>query len=302
MNNGLEEKILEKVKLKLAISSFEEKECRNMNIKTKRFFQTAAVACCAMFSITGIVFAEDISGYFKNLFGTNISDGVSTALEKGYVANMETEYQEANGISIKVDNILMDDFNLAIDFNVKLDEKFDINKFKTMILEDLKIVDETGKIVFVTHEYDINQEYLGAYNVSTRVIDKNNLILSFVASGNIEAFPKSKELKIIFNKINTYDSSNQINNSYTGNWNFELEVPKEFYNRETVIYKVKNCNDDNTQLNKAILSNTGLKITLTTTTGKIDINEFHSTGKKEIFKNAYVETSDGKIYGVSRSN
>ena len=52
----------------------------------------------------------------------------------------------------------------------------DINEFGTMILEDLKIVDETGKTVFVTHKYDIKQEHLGAYIILTSVIDKNHYI------------------------------------------------------------------------------------------------------------------------------
>lgn len=86
---------------------------------------------------------------------------------------------------------------------------------------------------------------------------------------------------------------------YEGVWKFEVNVPEEFYTRENVIYKVKKCNDSNTKLTKAVLSKTGLKIALTTSTDKINYDDFYKNGNKEILKNVYVETSGGKKYGAS---
>lgn len=49
---------------------------------------------------------------------------------------------------------------------------------------------------------------------------------------------------------------------YEGNWTFEVDVPEEFYNRETVIYKAISCSEPEIDINKitATLSNTAFKV------------------------------------------
>ena len=296
MNNDINKKILEKVKLKLAISTFDERENVNMVINKKSFFKTAAVACCAMVLTSGLVFATDMGEYLKNIFWPNASEGVTTAVMNGYVSNVETEYQDSNGIAIKVDTVLMDDFNFIMDLNVKLDEKYDIKEFENMYLQDLRVVDETGKVVFVTHEAEDWQSYRGAHSSTIDVKSENELVMTFIASGNPDAFPKSKKLAVSFSKIKIKRSVEE--KVYKGNWNFEIEIPEEFINRETVNYNLKKCNDKNTTFSKAVLSNTGFKIALSTSTDKIDYEVIHSPqGDRTIFKEVYVKTSDGKMFG-----
>lgn len=299
MKNKDNEKIIENVKLKISISNFEEKEKIDMKSTSKIILKTAAVACCTLVSITGIVFAKDVGNFINKLFGKNSSEGVDTAVNNGYVAEVKTEYKKAEGISINVDSIIMDDFNFAANFNISLDESYNIDDFEHVEFEDLKIVDETGKTVFITHQYDTELAYKGAYSFSATKISDNELQVSLSATGNPELFPKSKHLTISMTKIST------INNFYEGNWNFEVDVPEEFYNRTSTVYKVKNCNDDKTILTKAVLSNTAFKIELTTTTDKIDYELLHTSNPKSIYdkialQKEYVETSDGKRFETAQ--
>ena len=125
MNNKQKEKILENVKLKISISNFEKEEKIEMKRTRKSILKIVAVACCTMLSITGVVFAKDIGDFVKEFFGANSSDGVDTAVNNGYVADANTEYQNAEGIELKIDTILMDDFNFDMNFNVIISNKYD---------------------------------------------------------------------------------------------------------------------------------------------------------------------------------
>ena len=297
-NDNINEKISEAVKLKLAISAFDKKESINMVSNKKSFFKTAAIACCALFVTSGVAMATDLGEHLKNIFWPNSSEGVITAVQHGYVSNIKTDYQDSNGIAVKIDTVLMDDFNFIIDFNIKLEEKYDINEFKNLYLKDLKVVDETGKIVFVTHESEEWKNYLGAYSYSINEKNENELIVTFIASGNPEPFPKSNKLFVTFSQIECYTKYNVDNKIYDGNWNFEIDIPEEFANRETINYNFKKCNDNKTTFSNAVLSNTGFRIELTTSTDKIDYDVIHSSqSDRRIFKEIYVKTNDGKIFG-----
>ena len=312
-----EKEILEDVKLKIAISKVYEEERKNMESTRKNVFKVVAVACSIIILITGGVFARDIGNFIKNLFGANTSDGVDIAINNGYVSEIQTETQSAEGIEISVDSLIMDDFNFAMNFCVTLDEKYNIDEFEWTELDDLKIVDETGKIVFDTHtglqgklteEIEKEGHYKGAYSFLPEKISDNQFKLSLSATGNPELFPKSRHLSIQFTKIKISrfdeDSEMEHNKYYEGNWNFEVDVPEEFYKRETISYKVKNCNDEKTKLNKAILSNTALRIEMITSTDKIDYELIHTQNPKSIYdkiplQKEYVETSDGKRFEPS---
>ena len=172
MKDRLNERILENVKLKISISNFNKEENVEM-IKNKRsIFKSVAVASVAIVSLTGVVFAKDIGNFVKNMFGTNTSEGVDIAINNGYVTDVKTESQKADGIDISVDSMMMDDFNFCMNFNVKLDDKYDIKDFSSIDIAELNIVDETGATVFNTHDikYDTEEEfrekaYMGSYSI-----------------------------------------------------------------------------------------------------------------------------------------
>lgn len=144
--------ILENVKQKIAISNFESKEDIVMKKSNKSILKTASVACLVTASITGAVFAKDIGGFFKNLFGDGASDGVQIAVDNGYFKEVEPKYIDSDGIEFAVDSFLIDDYNLDINLKMKLSDKYDEKIMQGASLQDLKILDENGDIVFITYE------------------------------------------------------------------------------------------------------------------------------------------------------
>ena len=270
----MKNKILEDVKLKIAVSSFYEEERKNMKEVKKNVLKIASVACLILILVTGGVMAKDIGNFIKKLFGANTSDGVDIAIDNGYVSEVKSEIYSSEGIEMNIDSIIMDDFNFAINFNMTLDEKYNIDDFKSLDLYDLKIVDETGEIVFNSRGYHFDTEeemrekgYEGAYSFLAEKIEERKLKVSLSATGSTKLFPKSKHLTITFSKINTWEfneKDERIEKFYEGNWNFEVDVPQEFYERKTIEYKAKSCNEDTIDVSKitAILSNTGFRLTI----------------------------------------
>ena len=323
MENKQNDKILENVKLKISISNFEKKEKIDMKKTHKNILKVVAIACCAMFSITGVVFAKDIGNFVKNLFGESASEGVNTAVSNGYLADANTEYQNADGIEIKVDSFLMDDNNFDMNFKVKLSDKYNIrNMMFGMDIYDLKIVDENGKKVFATNQieteemriYKTEQEakenydaYCGSSSSYAEIIGENELMYHLTATQSETSFPKSKKLFVTFSRIHVRKDQYEqpLNEWYKGNWNFELDVPEEMYNRDIEIYKVKSCSDENTIVEDATLSNTSFRISIPlSTTDKVDYELLKTSTPQSIydklaFQKEYVETSDGKKFEIS---
>ena len=317
-------KILEKVQMKIAISN-ERKEDIVMNDKIENIniVKKVGIAACVLVSMTGIVFAKDISYFFKEHFGSNAPGGVQTAVENGYIEEVEPVFIESDGIEFSVESFLIDDYNLDINFRMRLDKSHDSKTMQGAILQDLKILNEDGKIVFATMEVEqemarengtlgtenFKPEFWGGYSMGGNTISENELIYHLTAYGSEEhKIIDAKELNISFSKIFVKKDNNEniINTTYEGAWNFKLEVPEEMQKRENIVYKVKSINDDNTKFGYAYLSNTAFKISIPeTTTDKIDYEILHTESPKSIFdkmalQNEYVENEEGKRFEPAR--
>lgn len=316
MENKEFEKLKEKIEFKIAISNFEKEEKMDIGKNKKKIVKGIAVASVLLFSMTGVVFANSIGGFFKDFFGKNSSDGVDRAVNNGYVENIDSNYQNSDGIEINVDSVIMDDFNFAINFNVKLDEKYNIDDFEKTELKNLKVLDEEENIVFNTKDvqYETEEEmrekgYNGSYSFLAEKIDDNNFKLSLSATGSDKLFPKSKQLIITFTGINTwkYEEDKRVDTIYEGDWNFKFDVKEEFYNRETIIYKAVSCSDNSIDINQvqAVLSNTAFKIYIPTIlTDKVNYELLNTSTPKNIsdkiaIQKEYVENENKEKFETS---
>lgn len=331
MKNNKNDEMLDKYKMYVAISNFcdDNKNKRNRKYPQKNILmkwreyimkkRIIATACAGIILISGVVFATDIGTFIKNFFGANSSDGVDTAINNGYVSNVNTEYKNADGIEIQVESVLIDDFNFDMNFNVKVNGNYDIDEFEHLDFEDLRIVDEEKNIVFDTHtsmegkteeELENEKHYMGSYSFLPMKINDNEFKVSLSATGNPKAFPKSKKLIIDLTKITTYKYENEekICKGYKGNWHFEVDVPEEFYNRTTNIYRATKCNESGIDLNSitASVSNTAFKISIPEIkTNKINYKALKEYDGVSIYnmialQNEYIETSDGRKFETAQ--
>lgn len=337
MNEEQINKIIEKSRKKIAISHFKmEANMRKKKIN-KSIFASTAVACFIVATITGSVFAKDISQFIRGLFPGG-SEGVDIAVENGYYTDINTEYQNSNGIEINVESFLLDDYNFDMIFNLKLTDDKLIEEFKeTTIAEfgrridfaDLMIENENGNIVFDTGRvilegkteeeieefYKSREHYMGGYSLLGERISDSEFKVNLAATGSSIPFPNSKKLIINLTQINNWKRIDPQNNNfeidniaYKGNWHFEIDVPEEISNKELIKYKAVKCSENGIDLSSitATLSKTAFKIEVPKIkTDKVDYELLHNYDEtKGIYsmialQKEYVENSKGKKFETS---
>lgn len=296
------ERVIRNLKNNIAMENFKEINQKHRKIK-KTLQSTLTLAICA-FSVTGVVFAKDISTtIYNNFFLTG--KGMETAMNEGYIENTNMEYENSNSsieniqtgeviedieTKVKVDEFVMDDFNLSMTFDVELSEKAkevvsaeEVWKFN---FPDLIISDENNIVLYCQNSDVFNEfskennlgynsdeglengKYIGSgVNIVPIVREGNNVKVVYnIYTGGNSCYPKSKKLKIQMKNIKiskeegTTMGGEEI--TLTGDWNFEIDVPEKMYNRQTSIYTQTSTTNDEYNVTSATLYDTGMKIEL----------------------------------------
>ena len=211
-----------------------------------------------LLSVTLITATTAFAINIINKIFTNSNTGIDSAVEHGYVQNVDMDFITDNNIGIKVDYILMDNTSLDISFVYKyFNQSSSITNLK---YTDIAIKDEQENIIcLVSENYTNNKEILGtsinSYN-EQEVLDTTTVRDSLLVTS--EQFPTSKVLYIEITKMLLV-----INNEthyVTGNWSFSINLDTKFASRTLNEY---NSTDspyiDNVT---ATLSNTSLEIKL----------------------------------------
>ncbi len=302
-------KIFQKVKMKIAISNVKEEDIV-MNKRKLNIGKDIGIAACVTLSMTGVVLATT---QIINKFGLNSSDGIQTAVENGYYSDVNTEYKEANGISTNIESFLIDDNNFDININIKFDDSYSLQDMLAnngqIDIMDLKVVNEKNKKVFATRELEIEEmtslykteqeakddydSYEGSYSENIQKINNNEIKYYLTATGNPVEFPTSQKLKVTFNKIRNryWKNGKEKYRIYEGEWSYEIDVPSKMTQSNIVQYKLVSISDESYKFDSAKVSNTAFKIYLSQCNG-ICWND-----------NECVETSDGrKFYPAHRSD
>ena len=239
-----------------------------------------SVTCAFVIISTSVVFAKDIYNWIKGIFNNN-SKGIDTAINNGYIFQPNMQYINSNTTEAKINNLIMDDFNLSFTISLKFKDEITVNEISRISLPDMIIVDNDNKILYCQDENIFNQ-YCNENKLSLQYKDFNDSNINsgvnyFIKSKNLQDnsidlvynlyannFPRSKEINVIFNNIEIERSNNSENKTdIKGSWNLNLEIPENFYNREAMVYRVKNCSNQKINVMEAIIYNTGMKVSLT---------------------------------------
>lgn len=289
------ETVLRNLQNNIAIDNF--RKINKRQDKTKKILQcTLTTTLCAL-SVTGIVFAQDISTkIYENFFLTG--KGMETAMNEGYIENTNMNYKSSNTVmenvetgkkiedidtKIKVDEFVMDDFNLSMTFNVEISEKIkniiEQNEEWDIEFPDMIISDENNIVLFCTSGEEFNKfsetnnlgydfdealengKCLGSGVNTVPIVREGNhvkVVYNIYTGGN-QQYPKSKKLKIQMNKIKISKEEDVI---LTGDWKMEIDVPEKMYNRKTETYSQKNTTNEEYNVTSATLYDTGMKIKL----------------------------------------
>ena len=193
-----------------------------------------------------------------NLSSVGIDDTcLNIANENGYIQTLNMESQEYEGLSINIDKFLIDDINMDISFEYKVNNE-KLKDIKNIYIQDLYVYDENNNILF--KEKEKNDENSIAQTSGYSKIRKDGEMLKNTFFAQSDNFPKSKIIFIEFSNVilNCTKDNIEIN----GSWKFEINVTDNMINRENINYKdISNNNyNKNITIKSMKLTNTGLII------------------------------------------
>jgi len=233
---------------------------------------------------------------YKNLPSVRTKGTLAEIKEDGYAEVIDTDYITQDGISIKVNEMLLTDDVLSIDLNFKFDQNVNVDSntfsFGYIIYDENKNVYHILPRMHIDEKSIYDNVTLYTYNELGIDYDKNNIYTTQLASsGGIklddvteenktidvditvrarDTFPQSKKLYIrIFdlgytaleteeNNSEIIDAENfELSNS---KWNFEITVPDKFYERNTKELKPES-QIPGIEFENIIITDTGLNIT-----------------------------------------
>lgn len=283
-NNEINKAILEKVKIKLAISSFEKEEMVGSMIKNK-ILKTVATFIIGIGIIGSATYAGvKISEIFK-IKGMDDA-GIQTALQNNYVQNIDMEYIEEEKVKFKVDYLMMDDINFDLVFNFITEDSVD--NYEGIAVSNLRITDENNNQIYISSEdQEIWTKNIALMAENWSVIEKHGNTLRQVLHLYSNNFPKSKKIYVSFDKVILYNvnKGNPITIEYDGNYQLEFDVSEQLSKRKSIEYEAKNSRI----IENVKLTNSGLVMT-------VDLENYISD------KTAFTVTdSKGNVYTLAKA-
>lgn len=309
-NNDYKEKLKMKIAMYNAVEDIKNNYLQKNNKKRRDIFmkkKLIATACASLVLVSGVALAANI---VNNKQSRGLGKGIDTAIENGYIAEPNINFINSSdiGIEVTLKNFLMDDMNLStnliFDFDDTLKETINIDKIYEVELNDLIVRDEENRIIYGGNDKERFEAYCVENNLEYKFSNFNESYMSSGVNCFIESkgsnhinllynmysdkFPKSKKLYFSFTKISIAEIEN---NKYIvdGNWEIEVDVPEEMYNRTEDYYKVISCDNSDFNVYAAKATNTGFEIGVIISNieePKTDMEKLKKYGKlNELYEN-----------------
>lgn len=240
-------KIYENLTDNIGLENFKKVEKRNMKIRN--FVEKTFTFALCVLSISGMVFAKDISKtIYENIFQTG--QGTAIAINEGYIEEKASKPSETKAVAeneetgkkvedidgkIKIENFMMDDFYLSMTFDIELSDKIrkiiNPDNIGDMSLPDMIVYDENNNILISLGDENDFNEFCEAkqleYNYNNipedkfygsgmnwYISEKNKNHIKMICNLYLEgetAYPKSKKINV---SINTIRISNDVESIY----------------------------------------------------------------------------------------
>lgn len=296
------EKIYQNLKENIGLENFKRIDKKRQKI-INTFQKTLTVSICAL-SITGMVFAKDISAkIYENVY--NGGNGYGKAIEEGYVEKPEMEDEVSNSTiedeetgeiiedldtKFKVEEFVMDDFSLSLTFDITLSDKIkDIVKVEDIWdinFPDLVIYDEDYNVLYNGYgksyedfckekniEPNEEEKWYGS-GLNGNIISKkgNHVKRTFNIYLNGPYYPKSKQINLELSRMRVGD---EVEGTWgeediviRGNWKVSVDVPEKMWNRTSISYKQKSTTNNEFNVTDATIYDTGMMVTVVFPTEK----------------------------------
>lgn len=249
---------------------------------------------------TGVVFAKEITNFFRNLFGLDSiginNDSIVNAIEnKDYIQNVDMNYIKLNDkFSIKVDYLMVDDINLYAVFNVYSEEY--INPNYRISIPDLKIIGNDDIIYDASSGMNYSIYTTTGWHKITQEEKESKRELLFLMS---DGLPNMKKLQFQFSKVILYDDTSAYKEQIEINCNEEksinIDIIDKFTDRERLVFDISNVSDMY-DINKFISTDTGTYIVLETISPEINLDLIYNDNLYQADKRLLALEGDKYIF------
>lgn len=276
---------------------------------------------------------------YQNRIVNSEKGSLQEAKENGYAEIVDMNYISQDGINIKIDSLLLTDDYLDANVTFKFDENvsvdsdrfsfgfaiYDENKniygiYKRMNLDPKAKQDNTTTFIYEDLGVKYNKKDIYAIQLAgsmgignVKSSSENRTITANITLNARDSFPRSKKLYIrIFNPGYTMVELGEVNGNKEivnaedfqlskSEWNFEIDVPEKFYERQTIELKPKN-EIPGIEISKISLTEAGMKLKFTSEEYNTMIFEGKdmTTEEFEKAKSGMLAITDanGKIYKI----
>ena len=290
------EKIYKNLAENIGLENFKIIDKKNQRMKN--IFQKTLTVVISSLSITGMVFAKDISTkIYNNIYGGG--NGFGKAISEGYVekTDMEDEVSDSSILNeetgemiedfdtkIKVEEFVMDDFSLSMTLDITLSDKIkDIVNVKDIWdinFPDFVIYDEDYNVLHCGYgrtygefckekniEANEDDKFYGS-GLYGNIIEKNgnHVKKTFNIYISEPYYPKSKKINLDLSRIRIED---EVEGTWgkediviKGDWKISVDVPEKMYNRTSIAYKQKSTSNNEFNVTDVTVYDTGTFLTL----------------------------------------
>lgn len=297
------------------------------NEKYNSYYKFKKVACLLiLIFFVSAIFRKEIFAYIDSIMKKYSNTGVQEAIDNGYIQYSNKDKAEENGIVVSIKEILMDDYNLSILFDLYSPNINNTSKYDKIILSNLLIEDEENNVIIAnlegTEKYEklykeknitnMNKNISYADSINSKVLTNYDKNVEYMLIASSDNFPRSKKLYISFDKIIYISNENNEEKIIEGDWKLTINLSDKICNRETLVYNVKSCSKQGIIVTMANVSNTAMKLRFTTRWGNPVYNENDSEEDKQkkikeffdnthsvdniLIKGEYVENSNGEKF------
>lgn len=274
-----------------------EKNKKKFKINKYKF--TLATTCCSLILITGVVFAKDIGNYVKHLF-TFSTKAIDNAVENGFVQSVNEDFVYDNNIGIKVNNLILDDQNLAISFCYET-QKENIN---SIWLDRFTVSTGNGDLIY---EYEKAEEAKVGLAQSMERAEQPTKITdtTFLDSILFGLRQKETEFDNLHFEIRSVrlERTDHTIESLEGNWKFNVAISDAMKKSESYHYNMVG-NNEYVKSCTGILSATGMTIEIVPVTPISTIEDYEKMFEKVDIKsfNYFSLKNENEMFNVSQSN
>lgn len=257
------------------------------SLKIKELIRKIAIIIVSIFTVGGIAFAVQLSGILKDE-----KNEENNYEYNEYIQQLDMDYQTIDNLSIKVNSILVDDFNIQIEMDYLYNEPITSAESKILVKDEKNnilykndvVIDYYKDNIFkkadrndfinnrsinegivsntVKEESNNIDEFTARYSSNYLNIENNNIkrTIRLYSNFNTKNFPKSKKIYIQLQDFVLNNGKNKVK-EIKGKMIFEINLEEKYTNdRKIDTYQEKNIESNHNEfsITRAELSNTQL--------------------------------------------